>query len=136
MHTILEQFTWHSHQKPPVFCRLDYFLISDNLLSSIVSSNHNIGFKSCHSLVSVYIDLLNLTQGPDYFKLNSSLLLDREYQDIIKKSITGILLINRDANPNTLWEIIKDTIRNETIKFADHTKNEIGNKTKPWKMKF
>ena len=66
--------------------------------------------------------MLNLTRGPGYFKLNSSLLLDKEYQDIIKKSITEISLINRDANPNTLWEIIKSTIRNETIKFATHTK--------------
>ena len=122
MHPLLEQFTWHSHQKPPVFCRLDYFLISDNLLNSIVSSNHNIGFKPDHSLVSVNIDLLNLTRGPGYFKLNNSLLLDKEYQDIVKKSITDISLINRDANPTTLWEIIKGTIRNETIKFATHTK--------------
>ena len=43
MHPNLKQFTWHSHQKPPVLCRLDYFLISDNLLNSITSSKHNIG---------------------------------------------------------------------------------------------
>ena len=52
------------------------------------------------------------------------MLLDKEYQDIVKKSITEISLINRDTNPNTLWEIIKGTIRNETIKFATHTKNK------------
>ena len=61
MHPNLKQFTWHLHHKPPVFCRLDYFLISDNLLNSITSSKHNIGFKSDHSLVSVNIDILNLT---------------------------------------------------------------------------
>ena len=124
MHPNLKQFTWHSHQKPSVFCRLDYFLISDNLLNSITSSKHNIGFKSDHSLVSVNIDILNLTRGPGYFKLNNSLLLNNEYKDSIKKNITEIALINRDANPNTLWETIKGTIRNETIKFATHTRKQ------------
>ena len=66
------------------FCRLDFFLISDNILNSIVSSNHYIVFKSDHSLVSVNIDLLNLTRGPGYFRLNNSLLLDKEYQGIVK----------------------------------------------------
>ena len=98
--------------------------VKPTILNSVVSSNYNIRFKSYHSLVSVNIDLLNLTRGPGYFKLNSSLLLDKEYQDIIKKSITEISFINRDANLNTLWEIIKGTIRNETIKSATHTKKK------------
>ena len=61
MHPNLKQFTWHSYQKPPVICKLDYFFISDNLLNSITSSKHNIGFKSGHYLVSVNIGILNLT---------------------------------------------------------------------------
>ena len=85
MHPNLKQFTWHLHRKPPVFCRLDYFLISDNLLNSITSSKHNSGFKSDHSLVSVNIDILNITRGPGYFKLNNNVLLNNEYKDIIKK---------------------------------------------------
>ena len=111
----LKQFTWHSYQKPPVFCRLNCFLISDNLLNSIISSKQNIGFKSDHSLVSVNIDILNLTREPGYYKLNNSLLLNNEYEDIIKIKIREIASMNIDANPNTLLEIIKGTIRNETI---------------------
>ena len=38
-----------------------------------------------------------------------------EYQQTIKESIKEIATINKDANPNTLWEIIKGTVRNETI---------------------
>ena len=53
------------------------------------------------------------------------MLLDKEYQDIRQKCIlTEISLLNRDANPNTLWEIVIGTIRNETIKFATHTKKQ------------
>ena len=38
-----------------------------------------------------------------------------------------IVEINKDANPNTLWELVKGTIRNETIKYASK-KNKIQNK--------
>ena len=58
------------------------------------------------------------------------MLLNNEYKDIIKKNIKEIASINRDANPNTLWETIKGTIRNETIKFATHTRKQTRNQEK------
>ena len=124
MHPDIKQFTWHSHHKPPIFCRLDYFLISENLRNSVVSCKHNIGYKSDHSKVSLNIDLINLTRGPGYFKLNNSLLLDKDYQETVKKNIAEIAEINKEANPNTKWELIKGTIRNKTIKYATYKKKE------------
>ena len=62
--------------------------------------------------------MLNLTRGPGYFKLNNNLLLETKYQEIIKANINETISINKDSNPNTLWELIKGTIRNETIKYA------------------
>ena len=120
----LMQYTWHSHHKPPIFCRLDYFLISENLRNSIVSSRHNIGYKSDHKTVSLNIDLINLTRGPGYFKLNNSILLNEDYQEIIKNSIIEIADINKEGNPNTKWELIKGSVRNETIKYATYKKKE------------
>ena len=92
--------------------------------NSIVSSRHNIGYKSDHSIVSLNIDLINLTRGTGYFKLNNSLLLNEDYQEIIKNSISEIAEINKEANPNTKWELIKGTVRNETIKYATYKKKE------------
>ena len=130
MHPDIKQFTWHSHHKPPIFCRLDYFLISENLRNSVVSCKHNIGYKSDHSKVSLNIDLINLTRGPGYFKLNNSLLLDKDYQETVKKNIAEIAEINKEANPNTKWELIKGTIRNETIKYATYNKKETNKQEK------
>ena len=130
MHPNLKQYTWHSHHKPPIFCRLDYFLISEKLRNSIVSSRHSIGLKSDHSIVSLNIDLINLTRGPGYFKLNSSLLLNEDYQETIKKCIAEIAEINKNANPNTKWELIKGTVRNETIKYAAFKKKETNKQEK------
>ena len=48
------------------------------------------------------IDLLNLTRGPVYFKLNSSYLLSEDYQETIQKCIAEIAEINKDANQITM----------------------------------
>ena len=128
MHPDIKQFTWHSHHKPPIFCRLDYFLISENFRNSVVK--HNIGYKSDHSKVSLNIDLINLTRGPCYFKLNNSLLLDKNYQETVQKSIAEIAEINKEANPNTKLELIKGTIGNETIKYATYKKKETNKQEK------
>ena len=72
----------------------------------------------------VYFTFNPITEprGPGYFKLNNSLLLNNDYQNIIRDSITNIVDINKDANDNTKWEIIKGTVRNESIKFASKLK--------------
>ena len=88
--------------------------------NSVVSIEHKLGYKSDHSLVLLKIDVTQHTRGLGYFKLNNSLLLDNEYQEQIKKNIEKKekVAFNTEANPNTLWELIKGTVRNETIKFA------------------
>ena len=116
------QYTWHSNTKLIIFSRLDYFLISDNLVNYTNSCKIKAGYKSDHSLVNIKIDLLKIQKGPGYFKLNNSVLLDTEYQKKIKSSIAEITEINKKANPNTLWELIKGSVRNETIKFTTHKK--------------
>ena len=121
-HPGLMQYTWHSSHKPPIFCRLDYFLISKNISNIVISCEHKTSYKSDHSIVTLSIDFNECKRGPVYFKLNNSLILDTEYQQQIKENINNIAIINNDANPNTLWEIIKGTIRNETIKYASAKK--------------
>ena len=70
------------------------------------------------------IDTANFQRGPGYFKLNNSFVLNKKYQEIIKKSITEITKINKNANPNILWELIKGAIRNESIEYGSMKKNE------------
>ena len=60
--------------------------------------------------------------------MNNSLLLDPDYQEIIRERINEITTINAEANPNTLWDLIKRMVRNETIKYASRKKKET-NKT-------
>ena len=65
-----------------------------------------------------------MKRTPGVFKLNNSILLQNEYQNIIKKNIKDIVDINKDCNPNTLWELIKGACRNETIKYSTFKKKK------------
>ena len=118
------QFTWHSHDKPAIFCRLDFFLISQNLLNNVCLCKIENGYKSDHSRVTLSMNTHIHTKGKGYFKINNSLLLKHEYQNVIRKIIDETAMINAGANPNTMWEIMKGNIRNETIKFASKTKQD------------
>ena len=120
----VRHYTWHSNTKPTIFCRLDYFLISSNLVNVITNCKITTGYRSDHSLVYFNLNTDSQTRGPGYFKLNNSVILEQEYQNKIKQSIEEIATINRDTNPNTLWQIIKGTIINESIKYTA-TKNQI-----------
>ena len=76
------------------------------------------GFRSDHSLVNFNLIIDIQPRGPGFFKLNNSVILEHDYQNKIKQSIQEIAEINKDCNPNTLWQIIKGTIRNESIKYT------------------
>ena len=52
------------------------------------------------------IDLTITIKGPGTFKLNNSLLLENEYQTLIRNIIKDIAETNKDANPKVLWETI------------------------------
>ena len=120
----LRQYTWHSSSKPIIFSRLDYFLISDSFVNQVNNCKINPGFMSDHSIISMVLTLNNIERGKGYFKINNSLILQMEYQNKIRKSISEMAEINKNANPNTLWEIIKGGIRDESIKYASYKKKQ------------
>ena len=101
---------------------MDFFLISSHLINCTTKCNINTGYKSDHSIVILNINFNKINRGPGYFKLNNSLILLEDYQTKIRNSIRETAEINFNSNPNTLWEIIKGNIRNETIKYSSYKK--------------
>ena len=79
----------------------------------ITNCQDTTGFRSDNYIVYFNLTTEKQAQGPGYFNLNSSVILEKEYQAKIKQSIDEIVEINKEANPNVLWQIIKGTIRNE-----------------------
>ena len=117
------QYTWRQ-RNTNIACRLDYFLISLNLGNSVKNVNISNGFRSDHSFIIIEIAQNIVDRGPGYFKLNTSLLLDKFYVEKIKNLITSKIQVYRQQNVETdlLWETLKSDIRGETIKFASNKK--------------
>ena len=115
----LERYTWRQ-KTPNIQCRLDFFLISIGLLNVVNNVDIIYGYKSDHSFISVEIEKNSFARGKGFFKLNTSLLLDKDYIELIRKLIQKQKNIydEQNVNPNLKWEMIKSDIRGETIKYS------------------
>ena len=70
----------------------------------------------------------NNERGKGFWKLNCSLLSDINYVKKIKETIKETAEINKEANPNILWDVIKMSIRGESIKYGTFKKKILNSK--------
>ena len=109
-HPDKSRFTWHCNN-PNIFCRLDFFLVSFDMTSYIKHTDIKPGFRTDHSKINLTLATESNERGKGFWKLNCSLLSDKEYIDQIKATITDIVSLNTDANPGLLWDTVKSQIR-------------------------
>jgi len=57
-------FTWYSYTDPPIFCRLDYFLLSASSLNPVTDFQIKTGYNSDHSFVVMNLDCIHNDKGP------------------------------------------------------------------------
>ena len=85
-------YTWKRSKPDMLFERLDFILISRNLTNIIGEARISPAFKSDHSMPWIILNNSE-TKGPGIWKLNTSVLKDKEYCDqiieIIKKEKIG-----------------------------------------------
>ena len=129
MYPTSSQYTWR-RRSPVIKCRLDYFLVSSQLVNVTKETDIKPGFRTDHSLITINILENNQNRGRGFWKLNTSLLLDNSYTDKIKKSIreSYVLYKEQQTNPCLIWELVKADIRGESIKFASFKKKERANR--------
>ena len=96
-HANIRNYTWKSSTKPPIMCRLDYFLISKSLSARINKSDISHGFRSDHSLISLSIKP-QISRGPGFWKFNTSLLQDNDYVENIRRVIDKTIHDCQDNN--------------------------------------
>ena len=82
----LKRYTWRK-KNPLKQARLDYFLISENMMQYVKSSRIEMGYRSDHSIVALVLSFDGFKHGKSYWKHNNSLLTDKEYLKIINKHI-------------------------------------------------
>lgn len=109
----INSFTW-SQKSPRVFCRLDYWLISNNLRDLVASTDIIPTIRTDHDAISLEIgELENELRGPGYWKINCSLLADEKYVNGVTELIPiwaaeGRKELSDDRN---VWDWIKYNIR-------------------------
>ena len=111
-------FTWHRKRPSPIFCRLDYFLVSYGITQNIASSSIAPGYRSDHSLVSLKFIPVKCIRGKGFWKLNCSHLKEIGYVNLIKSVIKSTCEINVNATPDILWDVVTTVFRGESLKYG------------------
>ena len=117
LHSSEKAYTW-SRSRPPSARRLDYVLVSETLFHYVVDSAiKGIGFSD-HRMVSIKINPSSFKIGKGIYKLNTSLLNDKNYCKIIVKEINSTLDDYKDINDHLRWEMVKTNVREVSQQFS------------------
>jgi len=88
-HPELQRYTWRS-SNPIKQARLDFFLITENLLQCVNNSCIEPGYRSDHSMPIISLKKIEFKKGKELWKFNSSLLHDLNYFENINKLILEV----------------------------------------------
>ena len=127
-------FTWRGKRPNLVFSRIDFFLISVGFVS-MSESKITPGYRTDHSTIELGLQITSNKRGKGFWKLNISLLRNIDYLANVKAEINEIVVHNNEANPHTLWEVIKLQIRGVSISFSAKLKRERNETLKNAEMK-
>ena len=115
-----ECFTWRN-KALKIQCRLDYFLISNDLNSLVTSCTILNSPETDHSAITLHLKSEDLKQdrGPGFWKFNNSLLQDSEYVTILQENIEDYKeKYSAIEDLGLKWDLIKMEIRGFTIKYS------------------
>ena len=124
------RFTWR-RKKPEIQCRLDFFLISNTLCPATSNAEILPGYRTDHSIITVRINTATNPRGPGFWKLNTHLLTESEYINLIRKTITDVSKEyegQNEVDEILLWDVIKMQIRATSIQYAKEKKSRLKQK--------
>jgi len=108
-------------QMPRIQCRLDFFLVTQNLMCNVKSPNIATGYKTDHSLIEIMIATHSNEKGPSFWKLNTSLLSEIDYINQIRATIKDTQESYKNdcfVNDALMWEMTKLKIREQSLKYS------------------
>lgn len=138
-------YTWF-RKNPVKKARLDYFLVSNELMSRIENCSIKPGYRTDHSMITLDIKLNDFIKGKGFWKFNNSVLKEQDYITVVKETIKNTKLqyvatpFNRDIidiidnalisftiNDQLFFEMLLLNIRRETIRYCCKRKKKIMN---------
>ena len=110
-----KQFTWRNHSLH-IASRLDYWLVNKNIQVKVITSDIRPVIRADHNAISLKIGVKDNKIGPGYWKMNTSILNDEDYQHSIRNMIDNVQ--EKELNSFAKWELLKIRIREFTQKFC------------------
>ena len=116
-------YTWHAKNRQ-AFSRLDYILLSDYTVQFIDQIKVLPSFKSDHSILILKLTICTFNRGPGYWKLNTSLLHNRDYLEKINRYVGIELGTNTASTYSERWELFKLGLVNTSFQYSvNHKKS-------------
>lgn len=110
-------YTW-SKATPFIARRLDYIFTDNNLETNITEASIQTFTHSDHKLVQITFKINEFQRGPGYWKLNSSLLSDRDFKAEINWLIDTHFQEYQNENPVNAWEMFKVYVKQKAMQFS------------------
>ena len=113
-----KKFTW-CQKSPFIFCRLDYWLISDSLQDLIKNVDIIAAIKTDHSAIVLHLQGFEETKkGPGFWKMNTSLLSDENFIQLMKTNLE-IWKEGKDfSDKRVAWDWIKYKVRLFSMQYS------------------
>lgn len=113
-------YTW-SQAEPPIFSRLDYWLISNSLMDKVYTADIIPSIKTDHSAITIeFREIDDEAKGPGIWKLNCSLLYDETYVERINFLIPRWVKEGKKdlEDPRSVWDWVKYNIKKYSRKYS------------------
>ena len=106
--------------KPAIFCRLDYWLISNNLCDYIQSTSIIPALKTDHAAIDLCVsDIGDEVKGPGMWKLNLSLVEDEDYLKDLEQNLPKWKQEGEEqSDRRSVWDWIKYNVRLHAITYS------------------
>ena len=117
-HVDEKRFTWIKTKPNIAWSRIDYFLVSENLMNLDVNTDIIPCILSDHSAIMLEFDNISDARGPGVWKFNNELLKDEQFGCEIKTLIKNIGQVYHYVEPIERWEIAKHEISRFCKEFA------------------
>jgi len=147
LHESRKRYTWRQYN-PVKMARLDFFLVTNDILNNVLACDILPSYKSDHSAIVLDIMLSDSQRGKGYWKFNKSLLYEVEYiklvQNCIQENIRRYALEGQDSNSpevklsindQLFFEVLKMEIRGQSIRYGSRRKCVITEKKKELECK-
>ena len=126
LHPRAHEFSWFNHDYS-IASRLDKFFVSKDLFTSDCQCEISPCPHSDHDFVSFVFEIPDAAKrGPGVWKLNNSLLDDKNFCDIIHNLIQShVSYFTSFQSPQDWWEFLKVSIKEESISFSRQNRRQL-----------